>query len=64
MFAQFLLVISLTLFLHHTAWAKDFGAREFPFLPTLVENRSPELCNAYLAATKDEFFSKNVDMIV
>jgi uncharacterized protein YecT (DUF1311 family) len=46
------------------AWANDFGTRRYPFIPALVVNQNPPLCDAYLAALREEFLSTKVNMIV
>lgn len=40
------------------------GGRKYPFLPELVENQTPALCNAYLSAIREEFFSTKADIAV
>lgn len=62
--SRLLLATVCILFMSSTAWANDFGARKYPFVPELVVNQNLPLCDAYLAAIREEFFSTKVNMIV
>ena len=51
-------------FVASSAGANDFGARKYPFVPELVESQNSPLCNAYLSAVREEFFSEKAEMAV
>jgi len=44
--------------------ASDFGARQYPFFPSLIHNTRPPLCQALLKSAKNTFFSKDPYMSI
>lgn len=62
--SRLLLATVCILFMSSTARGNDFGSRKYPFMPELVVNQSPPLCDAYLAALREEFLSTKVNMVV
>ena len=59
-----LFIIFCPLVANSPLFADDWGAGKYPFTPSIVENKNPELCSAYLASVRNEFFSTKVHMAV
>ena len=63
-FRRLFLTTACMILLSPSTWANDFGARQYPFIPSLIHNDRPALCQAILTIAKTTFFSKDPHMYV
>lgn len=63
-FRHLFLTTACMILLSPSTWANDFGARQYPFIPSLIHNDRPPLCQAILTSAKTTFFSNEPHMYV
>ena len=63
-FRHLFLTTACMILLAPSTWANDFGAQQYPFIPGLIHNDRPPLCQALLTSAKTAFFSKEPHMYV